>query len=225
MIELKDKEIEFYTRILDDFSSKVGNLETMRPDSMDFSLFIGQNYKVRYGVTKIVLIPKNRGARYVLKLPILRPCSYASYDEDWCQVEVEAYEEVREAGYSIFFAEIDYFINYNNYQTYIQERVKSFAEYEDYEDGGSYEYLHEIGVSEESLSDAGLSNICGLLLEDLLIAMDNKTEEIEAFIDFLSKHQINDLHTGNFGYSNKKKMPKIFDYSGYGKQARLYRGI
>ena len=214
MIELKEKEKKFYMQILDDFFSKVPNRGGISLEDIDFSLFYGVNYRIFYGVTKVVLVPKNRGARYVIKMPMAEADNF-----NWCEAEVSAYRDALNYGVEKFFSEISRFRECSWCKAYLQKRIKTNNFVEDdelYEPEEDWSRLSNLSIeSVETL------NLCGKIIDELLRAYPNG--EIDRLLEFCSEYWINDIHSGNYGYDNGA--PVIFDYSGIGKEAKLIRGI
>lgn len=214
MIELKEKEKRFYTQILDDFFSKVPNKGGVLLKNIDFSLFYDVNYRIFYGMTKVVLVPKNRGARYVIKIPIVEEDNF-----NWCDAEVSAYRDALNYGVEKFFSEISRFRECSWCKAYLQKRIRTNNFVEDdelYEPEEDWSRLSNL-----SIESVEILNLCGRIVDELLRAYPNG--EINRLLEFCSEYWINDIHSGNYGYDNGA--PVIFDYSGIGKEAKLMRGI
>lgn len=215
MIELKEKEKKFYTQILDDFFSKVPNKNGVLLEDMDFSLFYDVNYRIFYGITKVVLVPKNRGARYVIKIPIVEEDNF-----DWCDAEVSAYRDALNYGVEKFFSEISRFRECPWCKAYLQKRIRTNNFVEDdelYEPEEDWSRLSNL-----SIESVEILNLCGRIMDELIRAYPS--EEIDKLLDFCSEYWINDIHSSNYGYDNGGA-PIIFDYSGIGEEAKLMRGI
>lgn len=220
MISVKGKEKQFYLSILSDFLSKIDNNQAIAPGSIKFSKLHDANYFVYHGVSKIVLVPKNRGARYVLKIPIRRADKGF---ENWCEAEVRAYEEIENAGLEKFFAETDFFTDTGRCLAYIQERTRPLYHWSS-EDDEWYEPQEDwSNLSQEMIESAEDLGICAQLIDALL--EEYPSEEVESFLEFCDAEHINDLHSGNFGYSRSSGVPLIYDYSGIGDEARQQRDI
>lgn len=220
MISVKGKEKQFYLSILNDFLSKIDNDKAIAPINIEFSKLHDANYLIYHGLTKIVLVPKNKGARYVLKIPIGREGKGL---ENWCEAEVRTYEEIENAGLEKFFAETDFFTDTGRCLVYIQERTRPLPHWLS-EDDGWYEPQEDwSNLSQEMIESAEDLGICAQLIDALLEEYSSK--EVESFLLFCDVEHINDLHSGNFGYSRSSGVPLIYDYSGIGKEARRQRGI
>lgn len=213
MIELKDKEKQFYLSILENFLSKVDKSESFSLDSFNYRDFYNENFRVFNGVTKVVLIPKNKGAKYVIKVPI------RGDKMDWCAAEVNAYQAAVEAGTERFFAETSFFYRDDFINSYLQVRTNANDnEDEDWDIEEDWS-----GLSEESIDSADVLDICDELIDRLLA--DYSSEEVEEFLEFCTEEQINDLHGCNFGFDRETGVPVVFDYSGIGGMAEQRRGV
>lgn len=217
MNELKDKEIQFYTSILENFLSKIDKNKPILRENFDFRRYSNENFRIYHGVTKLVLVPKNRGARYVIKIPMIR-----EGDCDWCEAEEIAYQEAVEYGVERFFAETFLFCEKDRCKVYLQERTA--ARNDDGDDDEWYEPEEDWdGLSEDSVENAEDLGICNRVIDDLLRACSS--EEVEEFLEFCAEEHINDIHGNNYGYKRSNGVPVIFDYSGIGVDARRMRGI
>lgn len=214
---LKDKEIQFYTSILENFLSKIDKNKPILRENFDFCRYSNENFRIYHGVTKLVLVPKNRGARYVIKIPMIR-----EGDCDWCEAEVIAYQEAVEYGVERFFAETFLFCEKDKCKAYLQERTA--ARNDDEDDDEWYEPEEDWdGLSDDSVENAEDLGICNRVIDDLLRAYSS--EEVEEFLEFCAEEHINDIHGNNYGYNRSNGVPVIFDYSGIGVDARRMRGI
>ena len=220
MNELKDKEIQFYTSILENFLSKIDKNKPILMGNFDFCKYSNENFRIYYGVTKLVLVPKNRGARYVIKIPMIGEGGC-----DWCEAEVIAYQEAVEYGVERFFAKTFLFCEKDRCKAYLQERTA--ARNDDGDDGDDDEW-YELekdwnGLSDYSVKNAEDLGICNRVIDDLLRTYPS--EEVEEFLEFCAEEHINDIHEKNYGYKRSNGVPVIFDYSGIGIDARRMRGI
>lgn len=220
-MEIKEKEKRYYTQIIDDFFSKVSFDKRISLNNITFSLFSDVNYEIYHGVTKIVLVPKQKGARYVIKMPMKRNDEW-DISEDWCAAEVDVYQSAEDYGVEDFFAETAFFMNYNKCPVYIQERTRRNP----YDDDGCdwYEPTEDWSrIDEETKESAEELNICDQLIDELLRDYDDK--QVLEFLNFCQNEYINDLHSGNFGYDRRTGGIKIYDYSGIGSIAKRMRGM
>lgn len=214
---LKDKEKQFYIDILESFVSKIDKNKPILMGNFDFCRYSDENYRIFHGVTKLVLVPKNKGARYVVKIPMIREA-----DCDWCEAEAIAYQAALSYGVERFFAETFLFYEGDRCKAYLQERTA--ARNNDEDDDEWYEPEEDWdGLSDDSIENAENLNICDRVIDDLLRAYSS--EEVEEFLEFCAEEHINDIHGNNYGYKRSNGVPVIFDYSGIGTDARRMRGI
>lgn len=217
MNELKDKEKQFYIGILENFVSKIDKNKPILMGNFDFRRYSDENYRIFHGVTKLVLVPKNKGARYVIKIPMIREA-----DCDWCEAEAIAYQVAVSYGVERFFAETFLFYEGDRCKAYLQERT--VARNEDEDDDEWYEAEEDWSeLSEESIENAESLNICERVIDELLRTYSSG--EVEGFLEFCTEEHINDIHGSNYGYKRSNRIPVIFDYSGIGMDARRMRGI
>lgn len=208
MITLKGKEKQFYLNILDNFFSKVDRYEPINIENINFSFFSGEKYEVFYGITKIVLVPKNKGARYVLKMPIIENFMGT---KNYCEEEVIAFQCWKDSEFQDLFAEVDFFTEIGENLVYIQERAN--VTHYTTSDSDDYDNIYRTrGLNLRTVEEAERANISPELIKILL--NNYSSEEVEEFLNYCEAYNTNDLHSGNFGYSEKTKLPLIFDYSG-----------
>lgn len=221
MIELTMREKQFYLDILENFISKFDKDKLVSEENIVYSRYFDENFKIYHGVTKIVLVPKNKGARYVVKIPMINKDG-----NDWCLAEEIVYGEAINRGLEEFFAETSFFYGDSRCRAYLQERVlaNNSRSSEDIENEEWYEAEEDWeSLSEESRENIENLEISGRLIDDLLRAYSDG--EINNLIDFCAENYINDIHSFNYGYCRKSANPVIFDYSGIGSRAIRARGI
>lgn len=203
-IEFKKGEKVFYYSILNNFFNYINPNKRFCVENIMFSDFERENFKVYYGLYKLTIVPKNRGARFVLKIPFNRNKS--------CEYEQVVYEKAEIEGVENFFAPVELF-NEKDYgiPIYIQRRAKPFfinqnlSEAEERYQSQSSFYLSD--HYSEKAEDMGISPV---LIDQLLVYYDE--EVIEELIDFCQEHDVDDLHGANFGLCGGR--PVIFDYAG-----------
>ena len=216
-MRIKDKEIQFYTSILENFLSKIAGNRPVLRENFSFSSYSNENFRIYHGVTKLVLVPKNKGARYVIKIPMIR-----ENDCDWCEAEVIAYQNAVNRGVEKFFAETFLFYEGERCKAYLQERIAARNNEED--DDEWYEAEEDWScLSKDSVESAEDLGICDRVIDELL--REYPSEEVEDFLGFCAEQHINDVHGNNYGYKRSNGVPIIFDYSGIGLEARKMRGI
>lgn len=216
MNELKEKEKQFYISILENFVSKIDKNKPILRENFDFCRYSNENYQIFHGVTKLVLVPKNKGARYVIKIPMVREA-----DCDWCEAETIAYQAALSYGVERFFAETFLFYESDRCKAYLQERTIARNDEDEDEWYETEEDWSEL--SEESIENAESLNICERVIDELLRTYSS--EEVEEFLEFCAEEHINDVHGSNYGYKRSNGIPIIFDYSGVGMDARRMRGL
>ena len=223
---LKDKEKQFYIDILESFVSKIDKNKPILMENFDFCRYSDENYRIFHGETKLVLVPKNKGARYVVKIPMIREadCDWceAEADCDWCEAEAIAYQAALSYGVERFFAETFLFYEGDRCKAYLQERTA--ARNNDEDDDEWYEAEEDWSdLSDYSVENAESLDICTRVIDELLRAYSS--EEVEEFLDFCAEEHINDIHGNNYGYRRSNGVPIIYDYSGIGMDARRMRGL
>ena len=174
--------------------------------------------EVSRGETKLVIFsPALNG--WVLKIPCLSYCLGA--EVDFCKIEVDNYEKAKKAHLERFFVPAYFIGKFYDIPVYAQEKVEceecvvseSFYEWaernidkDDYDD-------------EEMFYDAVFSRSTNMCLSEVLTALyeteDSVSgEEIDELFRFCLRNEINDLHSGNWGYT-KTHFPVCVDYSGF----------
>lgn len=209
-IRFSNKEKQFYYSILEKFQAKRDKKGPITIDSLNFSSYSDENFRIFHGVTKIVLVPKNKGARYVLKIPV--------GGINYCEGEVRAYETAEESGMEKFFAPTEFFDMSMGCKVYAQLRTRAnpYDEDEEYWSDGDWSEL-----TEDSVEEATENGMSEQLIDELISYYGS--EETQDFIDFCNREHLNDIHSGNFGFY--KGRPVVFDYSGIGDQACRMRGL
>ena len=167
---------------------------------------------VEWGMTKFVLWEET--LPYVLKIPFRGRMHIKN--QDYCKVELENYLKAYETPIEDCFAWTDFLFNYHGYPVYIMEKVECNEEETEFKAFDAY-------------CSNSLFYLCGdLSREDMYNNFDDSNdrermigllskewgEEIaEDFLDFCNENNINDLHSGNFGYRDGQLV--IIDYSGF----------
>jgi hypothetical protein len=182
-----------------------------------------------YGASKIVIAPW--GCNYVIKTPIY---GYYYEEEDcyntehnyfrreevefdgaasedgnnYCEDECTRYQELKDEGLEMFFAETEYFGTFDGVKYYIQRRVDSTNAFE-----------YGTAPSEDSKNKAKNYEFNLFSVEWTAKAIEYYGEEkVKHLLHYLSlpcnDNFCSDFHAGNYGYY-KDEIPVIFDYSGY----------
>lgn len=209
-IKFSGKEKQFYYSILEKFQAKRNKKEPISISSLNFSSYSDENFRIFHGVTKIVLVPKNKGARYVLKIPV--------GDINYCEGEVDAYMRAEECEMEKFFAPTEFFDMSMDCKVYIQLRTRAnpYDEDEEYWSDGDWSEL-----TEDSVEEATENGMSEQLIDEIIDCYGSG--EAQDFIDFCNMEHLDDIHSGNFGFY--KGRPMVFDYSGIGDQACRMRGL
>lgn len=188
------------------------------------------------GASKFVIFPND--CNYVIKIPMNGSWFYSSeYDEvlddwtdeeffeeytgayggcswDYCNAEVAAYADAKEAGFEDFLAETKYIGRTSDgTPAYVQEKVKVSLDYENKE--GSKTPSPESSSRAEAVWAKKFRRFASKYW--LGLAIDEKTEErVEAFIEFAKNHDCigADMHCENFGYREDGSVV-LLDYSGF----------
>ena len=137
---------------------------------------------------------------------------------DYCKREVGFFAEAVSEGVDWAFAATYFLCEIEGINFYIQERLDCGAEYESYSSSKIREYLiEEVGITQDDdeddddyecrLADYGDS---WLEWDDVLVCLIHDSD-VE---DFVYSHNINDLHSGNYGML-PDGIIKIVDYCGY----------
>ena len=198
-----------------DFNFLSPAFDDTRVDELVLYLFDkGYIFNYDFGATKLVIIPRNKD--YVIKIPFQgyykNDCFYnfigadSEFKWDYCNVEVERYENIYSTSFKDCFAET-IFIGYaNNYPIYLQEKCTPF--------NGSYNKTKE----KRKKMNSFLRKIdCYYELNpdwciDLLKYYGPK--RFKEFLILIKKFKwVDDLTYDNVGYKNG--YPIIIDFSGF----------
>ena len=182
--------------------------------STDNEVFLEEKRIVtRTGETKICLL-SDELPDWVIKVGYTYPGASVE-DRDYCSIEADNYERAVEEGLDEFFAAI-----YEIYEVclpeeygcnrkavfYIQERAEPNEE-------------KTSSTCHDFLCSCCSCKNCDYCWEDgddydRLESLFGKTSRFDRLFAFVNKYDINDLHSGNFGYISDGTV-KIIDYSGY----------
>ena len=170
----------------------------------------------RTGETKICLL-SDELPNWVIKVGYTYPGASVE-DRDYCNIEADNYERAVEEGIDEFFAAIyelyevtppkEYGCN-RNIVFYIQEK----AEPDEEKTSSTCKDFLCSCCDCENCEDCEYCNDDGDDY-DRVESLFGKTGRIDKLFAFINEYRINDLHSGNFGYTVDGKI-KIIDYSGY----------
>lgn len=169
-----------------------------------------------HGASKLVIIDEE--SDWVIKLSYdCSPDVDEGMESDYCRRELYNYKKACEEGVDKFFAEIHMIGKVDGIEVYLQEKLKVDDGVEEDVDQIFRDYVYSLDESyyDEIEDDDERESI----LADDVYEMD-EGERIEAIfgfeerlITFIENNDINDLHSGNFGYRGADLV--IMDYSGW----------
>lgn len=171
-------------------------------------------YTIDFGLSKI-MVDFDKHSDWVIKVPRLD----GRMKQNFCEIEAKNYEAARRVHLDEFFAETYFVDRFFDIPVYVQKRMKikrqeiddklySYAEEnfscsQDFED----EYDRDDYI-QSTIDDFEPFDSLNAVFSDFY-----STEEIEDVARFCVEEEINDFHSGNFGY-DEKGMPKLIDFSG-----------
>lgn len=161
------------------------------------------SFETASGLSKIVLIPNSKELSFVLKAPISK--------HDFCADEVRIYREAKRVGLSRVLAPEIFFKEIEGIPFYLQLRADELSR----RDSSSSSFSIEAAII-GSFGESAYYNIRERNINEVLVSelIEYEGEEFtEEFLDFCLDEEVNDLHSGNYGYYSGR--PIIFDYSGY----------
>ena len=182
--------------------------------STDNEVFLGEKGIVtRTGETKICLL-SDELPNWVIKVGYTYPGASVE-DKDYCSIEADNYEKAVEEGLDEFFAAI-----YEIYEVCIPEEYGCNRR--------AIFYIQEKAEPDEEKTSCTCKDFicsccsckscefCGEEGDDYdrLESLFGKTSRLDRLFAFVNEYDINDLHSGNFGYTSDGTV-KIIDYSGY----------
>lgn len=191
------------------------NADEWYMDAKGFSFYTG--IRVEFGCTKAVFIHDD--CEWVLKTNI----KIVGYDKfkDYCRKEADYYEKAVESHLEKNFAPTYFYKEVGEYEFYIQKRVEID---EQMISSSCYDYMSRYVKEDEYDEEERYERICEYMYdmddeERIYAIFGDKLGgmELDALIGFIQDLDINDLHSGNFGYRYVagEPMPVLIDYSGY----------
>ena len=159
--------------------------------------------RVERGATKLVII-SSEADNWVFKIP------FNDYKSNYCQMEVEIYENAEREGVEEFFAPCYFLENFDGAAIYVMARAEvSFNRlYSDL-----YERFSSEGRAEDEIENMLIDIEDSDEYVDWLFPYYSDYDSFEKFVEFLRSSNINDLHSGNIGYIGDNVV--LIDYSGY----------
>lgn len=180
-------------------------------ESRNYSYLRAIDCKMYSGMTRVVIVPEIED--WVLKFNIHDP----SFDRDFNMVEMQHFQSAIEAKLDEYFAAVYCLGAIDGVMAYIQERVRcdedevseSFYEY------ALNEYYPEDGdeEDEEKRSEDAWDQSYQLEDEERIYAMVWNSQDAYDLVDFCNHHNINDIHSSNWGYRDGNAV--LVDYAGY----------
>ena len=163
------------------------------------------------GVTRVVVIPENFD--WVLKFNFQNE----ELLQDYNRLEVQHFEKAIEKGLDKYFAAIYQVGAIDGLMVYAQEKVVADEDYVtssffQYTLDKYYNHIEYDDMYEDARNDAAWEEANTLDTEDRIYALINDGMA-DQLIDFIYENDINDLHSGNWGYRGTE--PVMIDYAGY----------
>lgn len=158
--------------------------------------------KVFCGATKACIISEDL-SDWVIKVGFV----YSDEEDDLCAIEADFYEEAVEEELDEFFA-----ATYEFYSLPLPEKfnLKRSIKF----------FIQEKATPDEEKTSATCEEYTGSDWNDDDDRIESlfgglvKCKKLNKLFEFIDKWDINDLHSGNFGYTSDGRV-KIIDYSGY----------
>lgn len=158
------------------------------------------------GATKVAIEINDIG--WVLKV------DFDNVSMPYCELEANNYAEAEREGFADLFAAEYFLCEREGRKIYVQEQA---IPDEDAVSSTCYEY-YTSDMTEEEAEDwwnyGGPDNLEDDQRIAALLGQDMSQAHFNEFLAFIDRLEINDLHTGNFGY-RKDGAVVIFDYSGF----------
>ena len=176
----------------------LGLVNVLKTDSWrEWGNFFRNNNEIEYysGATKACVYVPNSDC--VIKFDLHLKTHY-------CRTEAENYRKALEAGLGDYFAACEFLEEIDGVEFFVQEKVAADEDdisdnFRDYYDPVSSEYYDEDSLDEN----------------DRIYALLGCTTESMELVNFCSENEINDLHSGNWGFNWNSNHYVIIDYSGY----------
>lgn len=158
---------------------------------------------IKNGETKVCIYDDDPENDWVIKIGFLRKTEpyFVDFgaDQDYCKIEADIYNDAIERTCGWFLAETVFCGRVDDVAVFIQEKaIMAPEDFESHMDNYVSDY------DEEEMDDASFEFIRELFTE----------KEAERLIGFIKRHHINDLHTGNWGYSVRNGRVMMIDYTG-----------
>lgn len=192
---------------------------------------VPEDCNYNYGASKLVIIPEHED--YVIKIPF--NCVYNEYytdlddeQEEWlyfqnayycrqeeygwnyCEAEVEYYEEAADWGVEKYFAETRYIGDCHGWPIYIQPKCEAMED-------TRRSHSHTLEEYDSIQEKADSVNQHGIRDRDFLCDLfkDADVYTVSLLFQFIDE-MLNDLHSGNYGYFEGTTDACLLDYAGWG---------
>ena len=168
--------------------------------------------KLARGASKICILYENE--KWVIKFNIDRSKKPYDTGTNYCRVEYNNYRAAVGSGFGWNFAEMYSCGKIDGIEVYLQERVRID---ENWFESSIYNYLSSWRPKSEYSNSSKRYD----MIED-----DRENMDVEDFVnailgegnddlvEFLESHEVNDLHSGNWGFTHDGRIVMI-DYSGF----------
>ena len=186
-----------------------------------FTRDLPEDCEYSYGASKLVIIPDNTD--YVIKVPFnctydeewlyfqnAYYCRQEEYGWDYCEAEVEYYEEAADWGVEKYFAETRYIGDCHGWPIYVQPKCEAMENSRDSHSHTREEY-DSIQKKADSVDQHGIRDrdfLCDLF-------KDADVATVSLLFQFIDE-MLNDLHSGNYGYFEGTTDACLLDYAGWG---------
>ena len=215
--DMKQEIFNFFSKCNFDDILTEDNFNYHILDYLPQTLF-GETYDWAWGVSKFVVIPKNK--HFVIKIPfsgrydeedIYQDFLNANEDNskswDYCATEMFLYQKAKKYKVTEFFGKTKYIGNIENYPIYIQEKIIPISKC------GSGASHQEKEKTKSHLTEKKYWMFNISWLADAYKYYGEK--KCDRFMQFIKDYAyyLDDLHSDNIGYQRGK--PMILDYAGF----------
>lgn len=192
---------------------------------------VPEDCNYNYGASKLVIIPEHED--YVIKIPFncvynedytalddkqeewlyfqnAYYCRQEVYGWDYCEAEVEYYEEAADWGVEKYFAETRYIGDCHGWPIYIQPKCEAMED-------TRRSHSHTLEEYDSIQEKADSVNQHGIRDRDFLCDLfkDAGVDTVSLLFQFIDE-MLNDLHSGNYGYFEGTTDACLLDYAGWG---------
>ena len=195
---MEDEAMDIINELVEKYNFELVLRDRNERSLCDWKTFLSDElpYEIRYGVTKIVIIPNNETS--VIKIP------FECQGVDHCKIEAANYRKAVESGMEVYFAQTKRAGTFDEVPIYISEQARCDEEFVN-------------SAVRESLSEFSWEEIDELFSDDMAVAEEfllwGLGEDFEKLSNFLSENEIYDIHSGNVGWIEGRGAVLI-DYSG-----------